>query len=82
VPNVDGKQFPYTAQGIREAQNYSDVSGMPVDRAYQRGGPIGMYGEGGKVTKKRAKNRTAGKANVAKKGIDGASRVKTKTKYC
>jgi hypothetical protein len=41
-----------------------------------------MYGEGGKVTKKRAKRRMAGKANVAKKGIDGMSRVKTKTKYC
>ena len=82
MPNVGGKRFPYTAQGIRDAQDYSDISGTPVDRAYRGGGSIDMYGEGGKVTKKRAKRRMAGKANVAKKGIDGMSRVKTKTKYC
>ena len=82
MPNVGGKQFPYTAQGVRDAQNYSDVSGVPVDRAYRHGGSVDMYGGGDEVIKKRAKKRTAGKANVAKKGIDGASRVKTKTKYC
>ena len=82
MPNVGGKRFPYTAQGVRDAQDYSDISGTPVDRAYRHGGSIDMYGEGGKVTKKRTKKRTAGKANVAKKGIDGISRVKTKTKYC
>ena len=51
-----------------------------------------MYGEGGKVKKKRKKPKPDPKrmgsakpkviANVAKKGIDGKSRVKTKTKYC
>mgnify|MGYP003626480095 FL=1 len=82
MPNVGGKRFPYTAQGVRDAQDYSDISGTPVDRAYRGGGSIDMYGEGGKVTKKPTKKRTAGKANVAKKGIDGISRVKTKTKYC
>ena len=92
MPNVGGKRFPYTAQGIRDAQDYSDISGTPVDRAYRGGGSIDMYGEGGKVKKKRKKPKPDPKrmgsakpkviANVAKKGIDGKSRVKTKTKYC
>jgi len=92
MPNVGGRRFPYTAQGIREAQNYSDISGIPVDSTYRHGGPIDMYGEGGKVKKKRKKPKPDPKrmgsakpkviANVAKSNIDGKSRVKTKTKYC
>jgi hypothetical protein len=92
MPNVGGRQFPYTPQGVREAQDYSEISGIPVDSTYRHGGPIDMYGEGGRVKKKRKKPKPDPKrmgsakpkviANVAKKGIDGKSRVKTKTKYC
>jgi hypothetical protein len=92
MPNVGGRQFPYTPQGVREAQDYSEISGIPVDSTYRHGGPIDMYGEGGRVKKKRKKPKPDSKrmgsakpkviANVAKKGIDGKSRVKTKTKYC
>ena len=82
MPNVGGRKFPYTAKGMREARELSDMSGVPMNNRYGHGGPIDMYGEGGKVKKKRMKKRMAGKANDAKKGIDGKSRVKTKTKYC
>tara|TARA_R110000751_G_scaffold278243_1_gene379971 strand:- start:239 stop:517 length:279 start_codon:yes stop_codon:yes gene_type:complete len=92
MPNVGGKQFPYTAQGVRNAQDYSDISGIPINSTYRHGGPIDIYGEGGRVKKKRKKPKPDPKrmgsakpiviANVAKKGIDGKSRVKTKTKYC
>jgi len=92
MPNVGGRQFPYTPQGVREAQDYSEISGIPVDSTYRHGGPIDMYGEGGRVKKKRKKPKPDPKrmgsakpiviANVAKTGIDGKSRVKTKTKYC
>ena len=82
MPNVGGRRFPYTAQGMREAQDYSDISGVPINRTYRHGGVIDMYGEGGKVKKKRKKPKSKVIANVAKKGIDGKSRVKTKTKYC
>ena len=82
MPNVGGRRFPYTAQGIREAQNYSDTSGIPINSTYRHGGPIDMYGEGDRVKKKRKKPKSKVIANVAKKGIDGKSRVKTKTKYC
>ena len=92
MPNVGGRQFPYTPQGVREAQDYSEISGIPVDSTYRHGGPIDMYGEGGRVKKKRKKPKPDPKrmgsakpkviANVAKKNIDGKSRVKTKTKYC
>jgi len=92
MPNVGGRRFPYTAQGVREAQDYSEISGIPVDSTYRHGGPIDIYGEGGRVKKKRKKPKPDPKrmgsakpkviANVAKKGIDGKSRVKTKTKYC
>ena len=92
MPNVGGRQFPYTPQGVRDAQDYSEISGIPVDSTYRHGGPIDMYGEGGRVKKKRKKPKPDPKrmgsakpkviANVAKKGIDGKSRVKTKTKYC
>jgi hypothetical protein len=82
MPNVGGRKFPYTAQGMREAQDYSDISGVPVNRTYRHGGAIDMYGEGGKVRKKRKKPKSKVIANVAKKNIDGKSRVKTKTKYC
>jgi len=95
MPNVGGRRFPYTAQGVREAQDYSEISGIPVDSTYRHGGPIDIYGEGGRVKKKRKKRKKPKPdpkrmgsakpkviANVAKKGIDGKSRVKTKTKYC
>ena len=92
MPNVGGRKFPYTAQGMSEAQDYSDISGVPINRTYRHGGPIDMYGEGGKVKKKRKKPKPDPKrmgsakpkviANVAKSNIDGKSRVKTKTKYC
>ena len=92
MPNVGGKQFPYTAQGVRNAQDYSDISGIPINSTYRHGGPIDIYGEGGRVKKKRKKPKPDPKrmgsakpiviANVAKKDIDGKSRVKTKTKYC
>ena len=92
MPNVGGRRFSYTPQGVREAQDYSEISGIPVDSTYRHGGPIDMYGEGGRVKKKRKKPKPDPKrmgsakpkviANVAKKGIDGKSRVKTKTKYC
>ena len=82
MPNVGGRKFPYTAQGMREAQDYSDISGVPVNRTYRHGESIDMYGEGGKVKKKRKKPKSKVIANVAKTGIDGISRVKTKTKYC
>ena len=92
MPNVGGRQFPYTPQGVRDAQDYSEISGIPVDSTYRHGGPIDIYGEGGRVKKKRKKPKPDPKrmgsakpkviANVAKKGIDGKSRVKTKTKYC
>ena len=82
MPNVGGRKFPYTAQGMREAQDYSDISGVPINRTYRHGGAIDMYGEGGKVKKKRKKPKSKVIANVAKTGIDGNSRVKTKTKYC
>ena len=92
MPNVGGRRFPYTPQGVRDAQDYSEISGIPVDSTYRHGGPIDIYGEGGRVKKKRKKPKPDPKrmgsakpkviANVAKKGIDGKSRVKTKTKYC
>ena len=92
MPNVGGRQFPYTPQGVREAQDYSEISGIPVDSTYRHGGPIDMYGEGGRVKKKRKKPKPDPKrmgsakpkviANVAKSNIDGKARVKTKTKYC
>ena len=82
MPNVGGRQFPYTPQGVRDAQDYSEISGIPVDSTYRHGGPIDIYGEGGRVKKKRKKSKSKVIANVAKKGIDGKSRVKTKTKYC
>ena len=92
MPNVGGRQFPYTPQGVREAQDYSEISGIPVNSTYRHGGPIDIYGEGGRVKKKRKKPKPDPKrmgsakpkviANVAKTGIDGKSRVKTKTKYC
>ena len=92
MPNVGGRRFPYTSQGVRDAQDYSEISGIPVDSTYRHGGPIDIYGEGGRVKKKRKKPKPDPKrmgsakpkviANVAKKGIDGKSRVKTKTKYC
>ena len=92
MPNVGGRRFSYTPQGVREAQDYSEISGIPVNSTYRHGGPIDIYGEGGRVKKKRKKPKPDPKrmgsakpkviANVAKKGIDGKSRVKTKTKYC
>ena len=53
MPNVMGRQFPYTPQGVAAAQQYSQSLGMrdggpmgfrPV--GYQVGGPVG-YAEGG-----------------------------------
>lgn len=95
MPNVGGRRFSYTPQGVREAQDYSDISGIPINSTYRHGGPIDIYGEGGRVKKKRKKRKKPKPdskrmgsakpkviANVAKKGIDGKSRVKTKTKYC
>ena len=92
MPNVGGRQFPYTPQGVRDAQDYSEISGIPVDSTYRHGGPIDIYGEGGRVKKKRKKPKPDPKrmgsakpkviANVAKSNIDGKARVKTKTKYC
>jgi len=82
MPNVGGRRFSYTSQGVRDAQNYSDISGIPINSTYRHGGPIDMYGEGGRVKKKRKKPKSKVIANVAKTGIDGKSRVKTKTKYC
>jgi hypothetical protein len=92
MPNVGGRQFPYTPQGVRDAQDYSEISGIPVNSTYRHGGPIDIYGEGGRVKKKRKKPKPDSKrmgyakpkviANVAKRGIDGKSRVITKTKYC
>ena len=92
MPNVGGRRFSYTPQGVRDAQDYSEISGIPVNSTYRHGGPIDIYGEGGRVKKKRKKPKPDPKrmgsakpkviANVAKKGIDGKSRVKTKTKYC
>ena len=92
MPNVGGRRFSYTPQGVREAQDYSEISGIPVNSTYRHGGPIDIYGEGGRVKKKRKKPKPDPKrmgsakpkviANVAKKGIDGKAREKTKTKYC
>ena len=67
MPNVGGRRFPYTAQGIREAQNYSDTSGIPINSTYRHGGPIDMYGEGGKVKKKRKKPKSKVKSKKIKK---------------
>ena len=93
MPRVGGKHFPYTPAGEAAAASEAARTASPLLRdSYRHGGSIDMYGEGGKVKKKRKKPKPdprrmgyakpVAKANVAKKGIDGKSRVKTKTKYC
>ena len=92
MPKVGGRSFPYTTQGMRDAAEYAANLDTSMDNTYRHGGSIDMYGEGGRVKKKRKKPKPdpkrmgyakpVAKANVAKKGIDGRSRVKTKTKYC
>ena len=40
MPNVGGKKFPYTAQGMRQASKYSKATGTPMVKKYQEGGVI------------------------------------------
>ena len=55
MPKVGFKQFPYTAQGIAEAESYSEAtgvpvsdSGIPVSNAMERN--VLTYWDGGRVT--------------------------------
>ena len=58
MPKVGKMKFPYTEQGIRDAQNYSKQSGKPmqVEGNYRHGGMVKpmrpMYKHGGKVMPK------------------------------
>ena len=58
MPKVGKMKFPYTEQGMREAQNYSKQSGKPmqVEGNYSHGGMVKpmrpMYKHGGKVMPK------------------------------
>ena len=40
MPNVGGKKFPYTAQGMRRASNYSKATGTPMVKKYRKGGMV------------------------------------------
>ena len=93
MPRVGGKHFPYTPAGEAAAASEAARTASALLRdSYRHGGSIDMYGEGGKVKKKRKKPKPDPKrigsakpkviANVAKSNIDGKSRVKTRTKYC
>mgnify|MGYP003135531960 CR=1 FL=1 len=55
MPKVGFKQFPYTEQGIAEAESYSEAtgvpvsdSGIPVSNAQERN--VQTYWNGGRVT--------------------------------
>ena len=40
MPNVGGKKFPYTAQGMRQASKYSKATGTPMVKNYKSGGVV------------------------------------------
>tara|TARA_Y100000296_G_C4933428_1_gene137788 strand:+ start:57 stop:230 length:174 start_codon:yes stop_codon:yes gene_type:complete len=47
MPKVGQKHFPYTPQGVAEAEAYSEATGIPISNAMERSQQ--MYYEGGKV---------------------------------
>ena len=47
MPKVGPKHFPYTPQGVAEAEAYSEATGIPISNAMERSQQ--MYYEGGKV---------------------------------
>jgi hypothetical protein len=65
MPRVGDEEFDYTPEGMAEAQQKSEMTGMPVTNAMERSmteyagggktgyGKIGMYKEGDMVPKKK-----------------------------
>ena len=47
MPKVGKMRFPYTEQGMRDAQNYAKESGKPMEM--EGGGMMPKYGHGGMV---------------------------------
>ena len=47
MPKVGKMKFPYTEQGMKDAQNYAKQSGKPMQM--EGGGMIPKYGHGGMV---------------------------------
>ena len=47
MPKVGKMRFPYTEQGMRDAQNYAKETGKPMEM--EGGGMMPKYGHGGMV---------------------------------
>ena len=44
MPNVGGREFGYTPQGLKDAQKYADETGQKVEykQGYAHGGSVGL----------------------------------------
>ena len=54
MPNVKGKKFPYTKEGIKASKEYAESDARGRSQKYQLGGEVlPEYKEGGKVFQKK-----------------------------